>query len=433
MNRGRPCRIEGTVAPGFESVRSLYEHNMQTLEERNTQLCVYHRGEKVVDLWATAIEDSSFTPDSLVNVFSSGKSLEAIAMASLVGKGLLRYDAKVTDYWPEFGANGKRDLTVAELMRHEAGLAAFNVALDPNDLLTENIKRNQVGRVIEGHAQKFRKGGSRREYHAMTRGWIVNEVFRRIDPAGRTIGEFLREDISGPLEADAVIGVRESDLGRTSKVSPLGFWFMLLQSLKPKFLKRRVERNLIQILALFVRLIPTFRKGTTRGAPPPVEGMRRMSFFNDPAFAMGETPSANANCSARGLAKIAAMMSLRGRWNGKEFLSQQAWQAMHDAPVEADMGIGPTTFTQGGVAVFSKPTWSGTPIDTALNVGREGFVGWMGLGGSIFQWHPEYEIGIGYVPTSLHVLDFVNERGKAYQAEVLSAIARLPGKIGPGN
>jgi len=114
-------------------------------------------------------------------------------------------------------------------------------------------------------------------------------------------------------------------------------------------------------------------------------------------------------------------------------LSQQAWQAMHDAPVEADMGIGPTTFTQGGVAVFSKPTWSGTPIDTALNVGREGFVGWMGLGGSIFQWHPEYEIGIGYVPTSLHVLDFVNERGKAYQAEVLSAIARLPGKIGPGN
>jgi len=277
---------------------------MQTLEEKNTQLCVYHRGEKVVDLWASATEDSSFSPDSLVNVFSSGKSLEAIAMASLVGKGLLRYEAKITDYWPEFGANGKDELTVAELMRHEAGLAAFNVTLDPKDLLTENIKLNNVGRVIEGHTQRFRKGGgSRREYHAITRGWIVNEVFRRVDPAGRTIGEFLREDISEPLEVDAVIGVRESDLNRRSKVSPLGFLFQLLESLKPKFL-RRMERNIFQILALLWRIIPIARNGTTRGTPTPVRGMGRMAFFNDPAFAMGETPSANANCSARGLPKL---------------------------------------------------------------------------------------------------------------------------------
>ena len=154
----RACQIEGTVAPGFESVRGLYERNMQRLEEKNTQLCVYHRGEKVVDLWATAIGDSGFSPDSLINVFSSGKSLEAIAMASLVGKGLLRYDAKITEYWPEFGESGKDELTVADLMRHEAGLAAFNTTLEPNDLLTENIKLNNVGRVIERHPQKFRKG-----------------------------------------------------------------------------------------------------------------------------------------------------------------------------------------------------------------------------------------------------------------------------------
>jgi len=155
--------------------------------------------------------------------------------------------------------------------------------------------------------------------------------------------------------------------------------------------------------------------------------MGRMAFFNDPAFAMGETPSANANCTARGLAKIAAMMSLGGRWAGTEYLGKEAWQAMHDEPVEADMGIGSIIFTQGGVALFAKPTWKSTQLDTAINVGREGFFGWMGLGGSIFQWHPGYEIGFGYVPTSLNVLDFLNERGKAYQAEVLSCIARLSG------
>ena len=424
----RACRIEGTVAPGFESVKALYEHNMQTLEERNTQLCVYHSGEKVVDLWASAISDDSFSPDSLVNVFSSGKSLEAIAMASLAGKGLLRYDAKITEYWPEFGANGKGDLTVAELMRHEAGLAAFYVTLDPNDLLTENIKQNHVGRVIEAHTQKFRKGdGSRREYHAITRGWIVNEIFRRIDPAGRTIGEFLREDISDRLEVDAVIGASESDLKRTSKVSPLGFFFQLLESLKPKFLKRRIERNIFQILGLILRIIPAIRNRSTAGAPPPVKGTGRMDYFNDLVFSKGETPSANAKCTARGLAKIAAMMSLGGRWNGTEYLNKEAWRAMHEAPIKADMGTFSTTFTQGGVALFAKPPPSGSKLDKAFNIGREGFFGWMGLGGSIFQWHPEHEIGFGYVPTSLNVLDLVNERGKAYQAEVVSCIERRPG------
>ena len=127
-NASRHYSIQGTVAPGFESVRDLYEQNMQTLEEKSTQLCVYHKDEKVVDLWAS--QDDGFSPDSLINIFSSGKSLETIAMASLVGQGLLNYAAKITDYWPEFGQNGKQDLTVAELMRHEAGLAAFDSTLD---------------------------------------------------------------------------------------------------------------------------------------------------------------------------------------------------------------------------------------------------------------------------------------------------------------
>jgi hypothetical protein len=290
---------------------------MQTLAEKNTQLCVYHRGEKVVDLWASATDDSSFSPDSLVNVFSSGKSLEAIAMASLVGRGLLRYEAKISDYWPEFGANGKDGLTVAELMRHEAGLAAFDVSLDPKDLLTENIKQNNVGRVIEGHTQKFRKGdGSRREYHAITRGWIINEVFRRVDPAGRTIGEFLREEISEPLGVDAAIGISEIDLKRTSKVSPLGFLFQLLESLKPKFLKRKMERNIFQILGMLLRVIPAFRKGTTRGTPPPVKGMGRMDFFH---LAAASKPS--CRCPDPRRAGTAGPRSLcrdgpRRRWPG---------------------------------------------------------------------------------------------------------------------
>ncbi len=424
-------RIEGTVAPGFEPVRDLYVHNMQTLAEKNTQLCVYHNGEKVVDLWASAPDETDFSPDSLVNVFSSGKSLESIAMASLAGKGLLDYSAKITDYWPEFGASGKDELTVADVMRHEAGLAAFNTAIEPEDLLTENIKQNRIGNIIETHPPKFRKGeGNKREYHAMTRGWVVNEVFRRIDPKGRTIGEFLREEISGPLEVDAIIGVREDELNRTSRVSPLGFGFQFVESLKPRALNRKMEHNIFQIIGRLVQLFATMRNRSTAGTPPPFKGMNEIAFFNEPAVAMGETPSANANCSARGLAKIAAMMSLGGTWSGATYLSEEAWQAMHDHPVKADMGFVTTSFTQGGVNLFTEEDQQSTALERAANAGREGFYGWLGLGGSIFQWHPQYKIGFGYVPTSLNVLDLVNERGKAYQAEVLKCVENINKQVG---
>jgi CubicO group peptidase (beta-lactamase class C family) len=396
------------------------------MAEKNTQLCVYYKGERVVDLWASATNDAHFSPDSIVNVFSSGKSFEAIAIASLVGRGLLDYKAKIVDYWPEFGANGKAELTVADLMRHEGGLAAFNTSLDAEDLHTENIKQNKVGRVIEGHPARFRKGnGSAREYHAITRGWIVNEIFRRVDPEGRTVGEFLRGEISRPLEADAIIGVKEAELDRISKFSLLGFMFQFLQSLKPRILGRKIKHSFFQILGRLLRILPSMRHATTRGAPAPFKGMKGIGFFNEPVVAMGETPSAAANCSARGLAKIAAMMSAGGKWAEREYLSEEAWKAMHEDPVEADMGFGTTNFTQGGVNLFTEVNAKSTGLDRAFNVGREGFYGWMGFGGSIFQWHPRHQIGFGFVPTSLHVLDILNERGKVYQAEVLRCVERL--------
>jgi CubicO group peptidase (beta-lactamase class C family) len=419
--------IHGTVAPAFEPVRQLFEQQMRRMAERNTQLCVYHRGQKVVDLWCSATHDESFSADSLVNVFSSGKSLEAIAIASLVSKGLLGYEDPITKHWPEFGANGKEGLTVADLMRHEAGLASFDTSLDIEDLFTENIKQNAVGRLIESHAQSYPEGGARkREYHALTRGWIVNEVFRRVDPTGRTIGEFLREDLSGPLDADVVIGVKEHEMARVSPVKPLSFAYQLLQSLKPRFLGRRIVHNIFQILGRLIRVIPTMVKARRAGAPPPFTGMEGLGFFNEPGFARGETPSANATCSARGLAKIAAVMSAGGRWDGTEYLSAEAWSAMHAKPLPGAMGSLLTTrFTQGGVDNFIACSSGSTALEREFNEGRQGFYGWLGLGGSIFQWHPALDIGFAFVPTALHVLDFFNERGKALQAETLNCVARI--------
>jgi hypothetical protein len=89
------------------------------------------------------------------------------------------------------------------------------------------------------------------------------------------------------------------------------------------------------------------------------------------------------------------------------------------------MGFASTRFTQGGVNRFTEAGPKARALERAFNTGREGFYGWMGLGGSIFQWHPEHEIGFAFVPTALHVLDLLNERGKVYQAEVLRCVERL--------
>ncbi len=413
--------INGSTTERYAPVKQLFAANMATMAEDHAQLCVYHRGEKVVDLWASKSTDQAFDADSLVNVFSSGKSLEAIALASLVGKGLLDYNAKIVDYWPEFGVQDKSELTVAQLMRHEAGLASFDTSLTTQSLLRQSIKENQTGEIIEQQPLNYGdyEAGSR-EYHAMTRGWIANELFRRIDPAGRTIGEYLHTEMNAPDHTDVVIGVQEEVASRVIPIKPLGFGYQLLQSLIPRRLGRKIVHNIRQIVGRLIRLIPSMRKGSARGAPPPVEGFKSITFFNKPEFASGETPSANAHCSARGLARLASAMSQGGTYQDREYLNEAGWQALHDKPVTAKMGsLLTTSFTQGGVALFNECDETSTTIEREFNEGREGFYGWMGLGGSIFQWHPDEQIGFAFVPTTLHVLDFLNERGKVLQAEVL--------------
>jgi CubicO group peptidase (beta-lactamase class C family) len=420
-------RVHGTAAPDFEPVRQLFEQQMRIMAEDKAQLCVYHRGEKVIDLWASMDTDTAYGPDSIANVFSSGKSLEAIAIAHLVGRGLLSYDAPITAYWPEFGANGKAGVTVADLMRHEAGLANFNTSLDMEDLFTENIKRNAVGNVIEGQAPRYdTAGGGRREYHALTRGWIVNELFRRVDPGGRTIGEYLREELGGPMQADVMVGVAEPDLPRIARVRLLGVGYQFLQGLVPRFLGRRIVHNVFQLALRLARVLPGVIRSQRSGIPPPFRGATMLGYFNDPDFARGETPSANATCSARGLARVGAMMAAGGTLEGREYLAPGAWQALHDNPVEAPLGsLLITRFTQGGVDCFRPCGPGASRLERDFNQGREGFYGWMGFGGSIFQWHPALEIGFAFVPTALHTMDFLNERGKRYQAEVLRCAERL--------
>lgn len=111
-------------------------------------------------------------------------------MALLVDKGHLDYDEKVCKYWPEFGQNGKDKLRLEDVMRHEAGLTKLCQGVKLEQTSRESIKANSIGEIIAQTTPKYPAGKTEavRQYHALTRGWILNEIVRRADPKGRTIG-----------------------------------------------------------------------------------------------------------------------------------------------------------------------------------------------------------------------------------------------------
>jgi CubicO group peptidase (beta-lactamase class C family) len=108
----------------------------------------------------------------------------ALVFATLVDRGLLSYSDLVSTYWPEFAAHGKAAIRVCDVLRHEAGLVHLAGTISRQDMLPEATKMNRIGALIERSPAVFppEDSGTRREYHALTRGFILNEIFRRVDP-----------------------------------------------------------------------------------------------------------------------------------------------------------------------------------------------------------------------------------------------------------
>lgn len=133
----------------------------------------------------------------------------------MVSLGYLKYEDRIVTHWPEFGKYGKHDLTVQDVMRHESGMARLHQQIPQECLTTAAIKQNHAGKYIEADFIEY-LFGKRRRYHLVTRDIISNEIFRRVEPKGRTMGEYLREEIAGSMVPglDIHIGVQDKDLAK---------------------------------------------------------------------------------------------------------------------------------------------------------------------------------------------------------------------------
>ncbi|MFX1273584.1 MAG: serine hydrolase domain-containing protein [Promethearchaeota archaeon] len=197
--------IHGSVEPGFEKVKEAFIENFKKGEEVGAACAIYHEGKKVVDLWGGYRDKKSKDPwkeDTLILVFSTTKGVSAMAMALAHSKGYFNYDEKVSKYWPEFAQNGKENVTIRQLLSHQAGLCAID---EPMDLETLG-NTEKLSKILAAQAPLW-EPGKKHGYHALTLGWYESELIRHIDPQKRTIGQFFSDEIAKPLGIEFYIGL----------------------------------------------------------------------------------------------------------------------------------------------------------------------------------------------------------------------------------
>lgn len=167
--------------------------------------------EKVVDLWGgvrDARDGSPWEEDTVVLVYSTSKGLAAMTLALAHARGWLDYDERVGTYWPEFAQAGKGDVTVRQLLGHEAGLPVVDERLDPVILADFDRLADAIARQ-----RPLWKPGTRHGYHGVSLGWFEGELVRRVDPERRTLGRFFADEIAAPLGLEIYFGAPE-DLPR---------------------------------------------------------------------------------------------------------------------------------------------------------------------------------------------------------------------------
>ena len=362
--------IHGTVANGFGAVADAFERNFVEHGELGAAFSVYVDGEAKADLWAGTADKATGRPwseDTLQLVFSTTKGAAAICIARLVEAGLISYSDTVATYWPEFAANGKGAITIAQLMSHQAGLPYVDAGLGFDDAMA-------VTPMVEALAAQapIWDPGTKHGYHAVTYGWLAGEVLRRVD--GRTLGKYFADEIASPLGLDFWIGLPESEEPR---VAPLE---AVLPPADPK---------VAALMEQFMGPGTMAWKALTVNGALTATGDDRLvddNAFNSRAVHATEMPAANGITTARSLARMYA--ATVGPVDGVRLVGDATVAA-----ARAEAVNGPDA-----VLVFPSQFGMGFMLHGTLTpmLGAASF-GHAGAGGSLGYADPDAKVGYGYV------------------------------------
>jgi CubicO group peptidase (beta-lactamase class C family) len=380
---GVEIAVGGTVEPGYEGVRDAFVTNFAEHGEVGAGFSLVVDGRTVVDLWggvADAITGAPYTDDTLQLVFSTTKGATALCANLLAQRGELDVDAPVATYWPEFAQCGKGDIPVRWLLCHKAGLPYIDAHVELEELLAWHPAADALAAMTP-----LWEPGTTHGYHAVTYGWLVGEVVRRI--TGRSLGTFFADEVAGPLGLEFWIGLPADQQARVASLTNRGLrqpgtsaaGGPAVETEEPfEDLVETVER-LLGPDSMLVRAL-----GGAVSMPFVVEGA-----FNRHDVRAAELPAANGVTNARSLARMyaATIGPLDGASTGPLLTPEQVAAAS-------------TTQTSGADACLVFETSFGLGFMTASPFSPYGSArsfGHAGAGGSVGFADPENGIGFGYV------------------------------------
>jgi len=372
--------IQGMVAPGFEKVKEEFIRNFKERDDIGAAVAAYKDNEKVVDLWGGYRDVKSKAPweeNTLVNVFSSTKGVSSMAVAVAHSQGLFDYDEKVSTYWPEFAQNGKENITVRQLLSHQAGLPAIDEPLNQETLADLDKLAEALAKQKPAWEPSTKHG-----YHAITLGWYEGEFIRRVDPQKRSLGKFFQDEVAKPLDIEFYIGlpkdVPDSQLANIH--APL-FTFRML------FNMGKLPKEFVKAFVLSPKSL------TARSFNNPKYTAKPLKYNLREVRAL-EIPASNGHGNARSIARAYGAFASGG----------------------SELGIKPETLQE--LATPAAPPSSGTfdevlKLDMSFSLGyckpspdfqfgtNEKAFGTPGAGGSFGFADPDAGIGFAYVMTNM--------------------------------
>lgn len=308
--------MDGYVHPDFAEVATVFRHQLRRTTG-GAAVAVYHRGELVVDVWGghRTDEGDPWTADTMAMCFSTTKGIASTAVHLCAERGLLDYDARVADYWPEFAENGKANLRVRHVLTHAAGLHRLRTLIDRADrMLDWEYMTDALARAEPAYLP-----GSANGYHALTYGWLAGELVRRVD--GRPIEDFVRDELVGPLGLDGLyVGCPPEERGRVAPLAPMG---RLSVGPRPaRMAQKRIGEQFGKV-ASAVRFPVNPRRMVNALAPRGIEDVLWAGEVMDASI-----PAANGFFTARSLAKVYAMIAGSGTIGDVTLLSPERVQTM---------------------------------------------------------------------------------------------------------
>jgi CubicO group peptidase (beta-lactamase class C family) len=374
--------IHGTCDPRFEPVREALRACFDEHGDVGASCAVTSGGELVVDLWGghtTERRDVEWGADTLVNVWSTTKTMAALCLLVLADRGVLDLDAPVARYWPEFAAEGKDGVLVRHVLGHTAGLPGWTEPMQQDDLLDHDL----CARRLAAQAPWW-EPGSASGYHAITQGCLENEIVRRV--TGMTLGTLFATEVAGPLGADFHIGLAPE---HDHRVAPV-----IVEALEP------IDDPTDDSIAARAMSNPRIDPRLAWSA-----GWRR-----------AEIPAANGQGNARSVALAQSLVAGRGSARGVRLLSPETVERIFEVQADGtDLVLGLPMRLGIGYGL----TGPSTPLSP-----NERTCFWGGWGGSIVVNDLDADLTVAYVMNRMSGGTLGDPRGVGI---VFAAYAALAG------